>query len=166
MSNIIPTLRYLWLTIRHKYFVFKVGLQIECPLWRLMIHDWTKFLPCELPHYGRQFFGSEDDSYNFNKAWLHHQNLNDHHWEWWISRTMHNKSQRTDTGMLYMSEEAIKEMVADWLGASRAYEGKWPESFESWEWYQKNFNNLPILQGIKIEIDYILRYYWFKHREI
>lgn len=35
---------YFKYVIRHKWFVFIAGLQTGAPLWRLIIHDWTKFL--------------------------------------------------------------------------------------------------------------------------
>jgi hypothetical protein len=36
-----------------------------------------------------------------------------------------------------MPEWAVREMVADWLGASRSYEGFFPPTLEGWKWYQK-----------------------------
>jgi hypothetical protein len=46
--------RYL---ARHKYFVFIAGLRTGAPLWRLVIHDWSKFLPSEWLPYSRKFYG-------------------------------------------------------------------------------------------------------------
>jgi hypothetical protein len=42
---------------RHKYFVFLAGLQTGAPLWRLVIHDWSKFLPSEWLPYSKKFYG-------------------------------------------------------------------------------------------------------------
>ena len=61
MYNTKPTLKYIWLTVKHKVFVFRAGLRTKAPLWRLIIHDWSKFTPSEAPHYGRQFFGDKSD---------------------------------------------------------------------------------------------------------
>jgi hypothetical protein len=132
-------MKYFLLTCRHKWFVFLAGLKVGCPLWRLIVHDLSKFLPSELPHYQRQFFGKADDPAGFILCWTRHQNRNDHHWEYWIPRTGHNRCDPPfpDNVPIRMSEGAIREMVADWMGASRAYEGRWPESF-SWPWYEKN----------------------------
>jgi hypothetical protein len=44
-----------------------------------------------------------------------------------------------------MPEWAMLEMVADWLGASRAYEGKWPGA--DWPWLQKNWNKIRLASG-------------------
>ncbi len=128
-------MKYFWLTIRHKWFVFRAGLRTRAPLWRLLIHDWTKFLPCELPHYQRQFFGKADDGEGFIGAWVHHQNHNPHHWEYWIPRTGHNRCTPPypDGEPVPMPMWAVREMVADWLGASRAYGGEWPDP-ANWGW--------------------------------
>ena len=42
-----PHLRYLGYVVRHKWFVFRAGLRTGAPLWRLVIHDWSKFTPAE-----------------------------------------------------------------------------------------------------------------------
>lgn len=132
-------MKYFWLTLKHKWFVFLAGLKTKAPLWRLVIHDWTKFTPWELPHYQRQFFGKADDPEGFMRCWLHHQNHNPHHWEYWVPRTVHAKCPKAflDNKPIPMPEWAVREMVADWLGASRAYEGVWPQPGK-WPWFEKN----------------------------
>ena len=94
----------------------------------------------ELPHYQRQFFGKADDPKGFIKCWIHHQNRNDHHWEYWIPRTGHNRCTPPypDGKSIPMPKAAVKEMMADWMGASKAYTGKWPEKGK-WEWFDTNF---------------------------
>ena len=137
-----PTLKYIWLTIRHKWFVFCAGLKTGAPLWQLIVHDFSKLTPSEAPHYGRQFFGSGDDPRGFSAAWNHHQKTNKHHWEYWVMVTGHNRGGFPDGSALPMPERYVREMVADWLGASRAYEGTWPESTDSWPWWKSNFEKL------------------------
>jgi len=132
-----PTIKYLWLTIRHKVFVFRAGLRTKAPIWRLIIHDWSKFTPAEAPHYGRQFFGDASDPLGFSYAWLHHQRRNPHHWEYWIPISGHNRGGYGDLEPLPMPEWAVREMVADWMGASRAYEGRWPTR-GNWPWLHAN----------------------------
>lgn len=141
MTNLLPTLRYAWLTARHKYFVFRAGLRTGAPIWRLIVHDWSKFSPAELPHYGRAFFGDKSDPEGMARAWAHHQNTNDHHWEWWIPRTGHNRNDGAsgDNQPLPMPEPVVREMIADWLGASRAYDGEWPRRRAAWDWLQKSY---------------------------
>lgn len=151
-------MKYFWLTIRHKWFVFLAGLKTGAPLWRLVIHDWTKFLPSELPHYQRQFFGAHDDPQGFAAAWLHHQNHNPHHWEYWIPRTGHNRSTppMPDNDPLEMPWWACREMVADWLGASRAYEWQWPKP-GSWPWLEKNYDKIRLHPKSKERVNIVLQ---------
>ena len=128
-------MKYFFLTIKHKWFVLIAGLKTKAPLWRLIIHDWSKFLWSELPHYQRQFFGKADDPEGFIGCWTKHQNRHPHHWEYWIPRTGHSRCNPPflDNEPIPMPEWAIREMVADWMAAGRAYEGKWPD-FENWTW--------------------------------
>lgn len=132
-------MQYLWLTLKHKWFVFIAGIKIGCPVWRLVLHDLSKLTRKELPHYQRQFFGKADDPQGFIRCWVHHQNHNEHHWEYWIPRTGHNRCTPPypDNVSVDMPSNAVKEMVADWIGASRAYEGKWPD--KDWPWFNKNY---------------------------
>lgn len=151
-----PTLKYCWLTIKHKWFVFRAGLRTRAPLWRLVIHDWSKFSPLEAPHYGRQFFGDKGDPLGFSYAWNHHQKNNKHHWEYWIPCTGHNRGGYGDNEPLPMPEKYVREMVADWLGASRAYEGRWPESREGWPWLKANLEKLRLHPTTRDRVEAVL----------
>lgn len=148
---------YVWATLRHKWFVLLAGLKLGgIPLWRLLIHDWTKFTPSELPYYNRQFFGDKGDPEGFAAAWLHHQNHNQHHWEYWKTRSDHSKggSGAVD-GWLPMPEVYVREMVADWLGASRTYS----DSMEIAPWLNSYYHKMRFhpttvarLRGVLAEI--------------
>ena len=159
-------MKYFWLAIRHKWFVFVAGLKLDVPLWRLITHDLSKFLPCELPHYQRQFFGKKDDPEGFIRCWIHHQNHNDHHWEYWIPRTGHNRCEPPypDYSPVPMPESAVREMIADWMGAGRAYEGKWPTP-EKWEWLDKNLDRIKkrLHQETVSLVDEIIEYWRVEH---
>ncbi len=144
-------MNYFWLTIRHKWFVFLAGLRTKAPLWRLIIHDWSKFTPMELPHYQRQFFGKANQPEKFTRAWLHHQNTNPHHWEYWIPRTGHNRGGLKGLEPLNMPEWAVREMIADWLGAGRAYDGKWPD-INNWTWFREHFGSMTLHKETRIQI--------------
>src|SRR6266536_5236416 len=85
---------YLKYVLRHKWFVFIAGRWVGAPLWRLIIHDWSKFLPCEWEPYVQSFYcrdGSKRDwktrdvwtKMEFDLAWNHHQKVNKHHWQFW-----------------------------------------------------------------------------------
>ena len=97
---------YLKYVLRHKYLVFVSGWKIGVPLHRLILHDWTKFLPSEWFPYVNNFYGAKVARPNvsifendkmvplmepplevadaFDVAWNHHQKRNDHHWQYWL----------------------------------------------------------------------------------
>lgn len=133
-------MNYLWLTLRHKWWVFYYGLKVGCPIWRLITHDLSKLTPTEYPHYQRQFFGDKGDQNAFQMAWLHHQHVNDHHWEFWIPPTRHDRGtpRGVDYEPLPMSEGAVLEMVSDWMGASHAYD-KRPVDINKWPWLDRTW---------------------------
>ena len=130
---------------RHKWFVFLAGLRVGAPLWRLLVHDWSKLTRSEWGPYVEQFYnrdGSKRDvrrpdggydlaeqPYAFQRAWLGHQRRNKHHWQAWVLLG--------DNGQVIAIEMPLKyvrEMVADWMGAGRAITGRW----EVATWYAKN----------------------------
>lgn len=127
--------RFALKTLRHKYWVFRFGLLSKAPLWRLMVHDWTKFLPPELPAYADHFFGEARSQVELAQAWNHHYKANQHHWEYWIPVTSHNRSSLPPGVPLPMAAGAVREMVADWLGATRSSSGRTPRSLAEWTWY-------------------------------
>ncbi len=134
-------LAYFWSLMRHKWFVFVAGLRLGgIPLWRLIIHDWGKFRLWEYGRYARYSAAMKRKQKNgepipdeiqdgFNYAWLHHEGVHPHHWGYWIPR-----SGKLRGRPLSMPNVFMREMVADWMGASRAYTGSWDMS----EWLKKN----------------------------
>lgn len=142
-------LRYARYLVRHKWFVFLAGIQLNVPYWRLVIHDWSKFLPCEWFPYANFFYGPKPDKSEpddcrywesvamhrdpFDYAWLHHQHRNPHHWQHWVLR-----EDNGDTKLLTMPDNFVREMVADWCGAGRAITGKWDVT----SWYEKNAHQI------------------------
>jgi hypothetical protein len=161
--------KYLDYVIRHKYFVFVAGLKTKAPLWRLLIHDWSKFMPSEWLPYTEFFYGDHHDfCYKcgehvrrhdflpckyyrtkdaFDRAWLHHLHLNPHHWQHWVLRM-----DSGDTLVLNMPEKLIREMVADWMGAGRAITGRW----EAYDWYQKNKDKMQMTEDTRSMVECLL----------
>lgn len=124
-------------TLRHKWYVLIAGWRLRVPLWRLLLHDLSKWSPAEFDAYARQFHGDRSDSDGFALAWLDHQNRNDHHWEHWISRSAHGKG--GEGGPLPIPEVAVREMVADWFAAGKVYAGSWPDPHNfTWFWQNKD----------------------------
>lgn len=125
-----PHLRYASYVARHKWFVLLAGLKTGAPLWRLVIHDWSKMTSAEWGPYVRAFY-DEDRARTgeFDAAWLHHQHRNLHHWQSWLLR-----EDDGPTKALQMPESLVREMVADWMGAGRAITGRWDVA----SWYDAN----------------------------
>ena len=127
-------MKYFWATIRHKRYVLLAGFKVGLPLWRSIVHDLSKFTKEELPHYDRQFFGDKGDPEGFAKAWKHHYKNNDHHPENY-EVVIHYTSEDV-TVYLPMSPVCVREMIADWMGASKAYTGSWDMT----EWLKENLD--------------------------
>jgi len=162
MSQQFKYAKYLF---RHKWFVFVAGLKTKAPLWRLIIHDWSKFLWCEWKPYSDYFYGEkarlqkeEWDDFRywmaaqkyydaFDRAWLHHQHRNPHHWQHWVLR-----EDSGATKLLPMPEHFVREMVADWMGAGRAINGKW----ETAAWYAKNRDKIQLNEGTRLLVEKLL----------
>jgi len=125
-------LKYLNYVLRHKWFVFLAGLKTGAPIWRLIIHDYTKFSRAEWTPYVESFYSGrlrEETKEIFQKAWLHHLHNNPHHWLHWV--LMHEDGTRS---AFEIPPKLVKEMVADWMGAGRAITGYWDIE----EWYKKS----------------------------
>jgi len=59
---------------------------------------------------------------------------NPHHWEYWVL------SGRSVEKPMEMPEKFAREMVADWMAASRAYTGSW----DMHRWLCKNWNKVKL----------------------
>lgn len=146
---------YFTLSLKHKWYVFLSGIKIKCPLWRLITHDLSKFSFIEYPFYQNFFFGNKTMELEFSRAWLHHQNTNDHHWEYWLPRSGHSLNNNlSDLDMIEMTDGAALEMVSDWMGASWAYGGFRPNK-DNWPWLmhqgkQVLLNRLSYINAFKV----------------
>ncbi len=52
--------------LKHKWHVLCAGLKLNVPLWRLIIHDWSKLTPIEWFAYTRYFFGKRASDHNMH----------------------------------------------------------------------------------------------------
>lgn len=148
--------QYASYVFRHKWWVFVAGLKIGAPVWRLLIHDWSKFLPCEWSPYVNSFYGGfkwkerpQKIKDAFNSAWNHHQKANKHHWQYWL---LTNDSDDPKHKPLPMPESYAREMVADWMGAGRAITGKW----ECPQWYAKNKDKIILHDDTRLYVETLL----------
>jgi hypothetical protein len=124
-------IKYLINVIRHKWFVFLEACKLGVPFLGI-IHDISKFLPDEFFPYARYDFANfgnnkPETQLAFDKAWLKHQKRNKHHWQYWLlmndsgGAIKFPEKSFKQVEPLPMPEKYIKELVADWKGAGRAY---------------------------------------------
>lgn len=149
--------RYLSYLIRHKWFVFVAGLKVKASLWRLLKHDWSKFLPSEWFPYVESFYGGHKYSERppevveaFDTAWLHHQNRNDHHWQYWLLTNDKQKprlrlhSDDTDINTVFLrvmeKEREVARLHIPIMDAYRAIDQAWREG----EFLVGGFNRQPV----------------------
>lgn len=128
--DLIPHLRYAWYLVRHKWHVIIAGVRLGVPLWRLLSHDWSKFMPDEWGPFIAWLYGerSEPNRVAFRAACRRHYRRNPHHWQHWITADA-----RSDRFVDPMPELFVREMVADWIGASKA-QGNGPVA----RWWSEN----------------------------
>ena len=116
-------LAYARYVVSHKRSVFAACRRLRVPLWRAVIHDWSKFTPSEFFAYADTFFddnGNARERPDLSTSWFQlavkfHYQRNDHHWQHY----------RHNDELTPMPEPAIREMIADWHGfqASRSADG-------------------------------------------
>ena len=126
--------KYLKAVLRHKRFVYQEGRALGLGIWQMLIHDWSKFTPRMWGPYARAFYGPKnqktgkpDGRPDFDAAWLWHQHIERHHWQHYVLMEDSGK-----VHCLEMPERYRLEMIADWLGANRAYGDQ-----SLGEWYEK-----------------------------
>jgi len=109
--------------ILHKVFTGAKQSHMKQRVW---IHDTSKFSISEFQPYRKFFYPEESElgivkdevKAEFRDAWKHHYTNNDHHQEHWSAQN----------GM--MSDEAIFEMILDWLAMSMYFESDCREWFD------------------------------------
>lgn len=106
--------KYLKTICIHKWYVF-----IECCkegiIWQGIVHDLSKFSLSEFIPSAKYYNGEGNEQYQ--RSWLHHKGHNKHHWEYWVDWD-------SKTGKYITIEiplKYLKEMYADMVGASKAY---------------------------------------------
>ena len=152
-SVLVSSVLFIIVVVHHKYWVMRTCLQIaQCcsphirVSWsRILWHDMSKFSASEFGPYARRWLyanlrvtvlgrillyvhldpnavevpQSSVATGEWANAFRHHSTHNDHHHSFWGKRRM--------------PEQAVAEMVADWVAAEAAYSGKYPTG-RSWSW--------------------------------
>lgn len=121
----------------HITYVKFAGLKLGLPDWRYEQHDTSKFSQHEIHAYANNFFGAKDNPEGFAYAWLHHIHNNPHHWQYWVFPGDYPQK-GSEYNRLAMPPHYAVEMVADWLGASKAYTDSWDMT----DWIFKNYDSV------------------------
>lgn len=157
--------RYFSYLMRHKFFVLMAAPKMLCSpwshpglYWRLIVHDWSKFLPSEWIPYADSFYGGHEWEERppelrdaFDRAWLLHIHRNDHHYQHHVLR-----EDSGATKLLEMSDDAVLEMLCDWAGAGRAINGRWELS----EWYGKNYEVIKLAPASRRVVNGFIQRFW------
>lgn len=126
---------------KHKYYV--TMLCFKCGLYKQgLLHDLSKYSPTELKTGAKYWVGTrspnsiERETIGYSSAWLHHKGRNKHHWEYWVDW----KSSNGEYIITKIPLKFMKEMYADMVGASKAYnKGKFNNN-EPYMYFIKNCN--------------------------
>lgn len=145
---------------KHKYWVgyycFKAGIP-----WRGIKHDMSKFSPTEFWESVKYYKGDSSPidackkENGWSKAWQHHKGRNDHHYEYW--------QDNFDNGgnLILMPKECAIELVCDYLGAGRAYQGKnFTYAGEYKWWVAKRKKPIAMHPKIKEFVEYVMQSCW------
>lgn len=159
-EEIAPDIRYAAYVAIHKLFVYQAGRMLGVPRLQLLLHDLHKLTPSEWTPYVNSFYRKKsprrkDGGYDPNKvsaefdyAWLHHQKtMGKHHWQFWLLPL-------DDGGFkaLEMPEKYVIEMVADWMGAGKAINGRWDVG----DWYRANRDKMILHPKTRNQVNALL----------
>lgn len=167
-----PHLAYLRKVILHKLYVLVAGWRLGVPLRQLIVHDLSKFSRAEWAPYVDRFhrgvagkMDKTNDSKAFKAAWRHHYMNNPHHPEFWLlvnqevntslamGRSRKGVTHLNANNMAYqMPDKYMREMVADWLAAGRAYKGSWDIK----PWYLENHARLLMHPQTRVNAEFLL----------
>lgn len=132
-TGLTPYLKQLKAILLHKWYFFKAGHYLGLPLWRIIIHDLSKFSPVEFINYSRWKYSGVKSKPGWARSWLHHLHANKHHPEHWVVSWGGDPDFYSDIGgvvadnisVLPMPEFYVREMIADWMATSKERTGSY-----------------------------------------
>lgn len=159
----------------HKWHVLRVGVLVvgNIPLWRLVVHDWSKFSFVEFVYYAQYKYEirykSQEQRYKrrWAAAWLHHLHHNPHHPEHWLLSWGGDPDFYDDLGesaarfvtVLPMPEIYVREMVVDFIATSKERTG----SYDISKWVNTHVPEMQLHQdtitrfnGVMCELGYVV----------
>lgn len=157
---------HLGTVLTHKWWVFYYACKLGIP-WRGIIHDLSKFSPTEFWESVRYWTGTKSPiveckkAKGYSLAWQHHKGRNSHHYEYWVDNL-----DRGGTA-IKMPWKDLLELIADYLGAGRAYQGKGfsLESEYKW-WKQKESENIQMHIETQDAVTFLLNFFRDQERVI
>ena len=139
----------------HKFWVFYYACKLGI-VWQGIVHDLSKFSPVEFFESVKFYQGGKKSpipvvkkELGYSKAWQHHKGRNPHHYEYWTD------NYDSGTTAIKIPYKYVLEMVADWLGAGKAYNGKGFSIEQEIEWWNKCRDSKFINDETKKLISYI-----------
>lgn len=127
---------YAKVLCRHKYYVMLECFKRKIPI-RGILHDLDKFRPSFFIAYANNFYNKDgskrsirdvtghydpmgkNNNTAFKRVLFFHLKNNKHHWQYWVLSAEYNMPYSED--IIEMDETSIKEMICDWIGASKTY---------------------------------------------
>ena len=127
----------------HKKWVFYYCCKCGIP-WQGIKHDLSKFSPIEFFESIKYYNGIDSpinlckEKNGYSMAWFHHKGRNPHHYEYWVDNL--------DNGgkAIQMPFKYALELICDYLGAGRAYQGNNFTYQKEYEWWLKRIEH-PLL---------------------
>lgn len=117
---------YLDSLIAHIRYVREAGSRLRVLPHLLRQHDQSKFSIVEFPAAVGRFRAGDPNPDLYAAAWLHHVHNNPHHWQHWMFPDgFVPRGSSVEAGVMEMPREYVLEMVADWMGSSKAYTDSW-----------------------------------------
>lgn len=132
---------------------------VESLLFRVRRHDESKYRTIEYEAYDAYFYDvgtegktKEEIEKAFDRAFLEHMHVNDHHWQHWVLPY----DDSSETKAIEMPEDAVYEMVCDWWSFSLV--NKKPGEID--DWYESHKNIMILNERTRTLVENILEDIW------
>ena len=159
LSDHIGGVQRAYIEILEPYLITESGLTVEdLTKLRLQIedHDGSKYSTEEWEPYLDHFYPKDKETESqktaYDKAWLHHQKVNPHHWQYWILVKDSPKNGESKYVPLDMDDFAIYEMLCDWS----SFQFTRPGSTAN-KWYEDNKGQIILSDNTRSIVEKILR---------
>lgn len=116
-------------------------------------HDGTKWSTEEYRGYLNKFYPEETTNMeqaqiDFDCAWLHHQNTNPHHWQYYVLINGEGEAKLLDLPFEY-----ICEMICDWHSFSAK-----DSTSTAYNWYKNNKNKMMLSSNTREVVEKLIKY--------